>query len=136
MAALADEWGSPGKDIGLELWRIEKMVPVRQPEVKAHRTSYLAFVWFGNSILYNTTFFQVNGKFYSGDSYILLSTSKSKRYGLLVPMLFFILRDVSTSSIVDIHLTPTPCFVYLGPVVTPSNGTCTFGLATRHRRMK
>jgi hypothetical protein len=34
MAALADEWGGAGKDIGLELWRIEKMVPVKQPEVR------------------------------------------------------------------------------------------------------
>jgi hypothetical protein len=67
MAALADEWGSPGKDIGLELWRIEKMVPVRQPEV--------------------------NGKFYSGDSYILLSTSKSKRGNALEWNLHFWLGD-------------------------------------------
>ena len=42
-----------GKVAGLELWRIEKMAPVRVPEVK--------------------------GKFFQGDSYILLSTVVSKR---------------------------------------------------------
>ena len=42
-----------GKVAGLELWRIEKLAPVRVPEV--------------------------NGKFFQGDSYILLSTVVSKR---------------------------------------------------------
>ena len=41
-----------GQAPGLELWRIEAMAPVKQPEA--------------------------NGKFYSGDSYILLATTKSK----------------------------------------------------------
>ena len=41
-----------GQTPGLELWRIEAMAPVKQPEA--------------------------NGKFHSGDSYILLATTKSK----------------------------------------------------------
>ena len=39
-----------GKSVGLELWRIEKLEPVKQAKA--------------------------NGKFHQGDSYILLSTSK------------------------------------------------------------
>lgn len=41
-----------GKIEGLELWRIEKLSPVKLPKV--------------------------DGKFYCGDSYILLSTTKTK----------------------------------------------------------
>lgn len=48
-----DAFSGAGKVAGNELWRIEKMAPVRVAEVK--------------------------GKFYQGDSYILLVTTATKR---------------------------------------------------------
>lgn len=61
-----------GKQVGYELWRIEQMSPVKQPEVKcACRLLLLHF-------LHNKLFAKVNGKFYEGDSYILLVSAKKK----------------------------------------------------------
>ena len=53
MASSASEFAGAGKVAGLELWRIEQMAPKKVDEVK--------------------------GKFYQGDSYILLSTTATKR---------------------------------------------------------
>lgn len=49
---MSDPFAGAGASAGLELWRIEQMNPVKMDTV--------------------------DGKFYSGDSYILLSTSKSR----------------------------------------------------------
>lgn len=58
-----------GRNPGLELWRIENFRPVKQPKV--------------------------TGKFYTGDSYILLSTTKSKS-GALAWNIHFWLGNEST----------------------------------------
>ena len=61
-----------GKVAGLELWRIEKLAPVRIPEVK--------------------------GKFHQGDSYILLSTVATKRCTLDPTSYNWWLRSLSLQS--------------------------------------
>lgn len=53
MTNIDDAFSGAGKVAGIELWRIEKMAPARVSEVK--------------------------GKFYQGDSYILLCTTATKR---------------------------------------------------------
>ena len=53
MANVETAFTGAGKVAGLELWRIEKLAPVRLAECK--------------------------GKFYQGDSYILLSTVMTSR---------------------------------------------------------
>ena len=53
MTTGAAEFAGAGKVAGLELWRIEKLTPKKVADVK--------------------------GKFYQGDSYILLCTTATKR---------------------------------------------------------
>jgi hypothetical protein len=53
-----------GSEVGLYLWRIEKLLPVRILEVK--------------------------GKFYQGDAYILLSVSKTKSNALIRSIHFWL----------------------------------------------
>ena len=76
MAAADESFAGAGQELGLELWRIENMVPVKQPEVRT-----LVVNWIFARINHSSS--QVTGKFYSGDSYILLSTAKAKQYVLL-----------------------------------------------------
>ena len=54
MTNVESAFSGAGKVAGLELWRIEQMAPARVADVK--------------------------GKFFQGDSYILLSTVMTKRY--------------------------------------------------------
>lgn len=61
-----------GKKAGLELWRIENMSPK-----KIDKVSYKFYFTLFYSLF--SFIFQVDGKFYTGDSYILLSTVASKR---------------------------------------------------------
>jgi hypothetical protein len=54
MSKVEAAFSGAGAKAGLELWRIEKLAPVKVAEVK--------------------------GKFYKGDAYILLCTTQSTRY--------------------------------------------------------
>ena len=80
--AASDDFAGAGKAIGLELWRIEKMVPIKQPEVRQKIKDFSSGsplnIFFLSHIILALCTNQVNGKLHSGDSYILLSTSKSK----------------------------------------------------------
>ena len=58
------EFGNAGKAPGLEVWRIEKMVPVRVPDKEV-------------------------GKFYDGDSYICLKTTQKAGYSTLSWDIYF-----------------------------------------------
>ena len=69
-----------GKTEGLELWRIENMAPVKIENVINiyHTFQSLNFSYFHSKSIFffSFCFTQVNGKFYTGDSYILLATMK------------------------------------------------------------
>jgi advillin len=77
-----------GRKPGMELWRIEALKPVKIPKVVEVNSC--------SKIYLNFFFAKVDGKFHTGDSYILLQTSQSKSGGLTWNIHFWLGAETST----------------------------------------